>query len=425
VNRTVIALCLALAACDAPPGVSADKPAFATTIDQPITHKQLRGDIIRIDLHIDLAQKSAHALYRVRTDGAQIDLEVDGLTITDTRSMDGEPLAATVTKLGTHQILTLEALPGLNVFAIDYSFTDDTQNGMQRGLSLARQNTLLWPDGCSALYPCHSDPEDGITFSLDVANLPPGAMGLYPREVNAPAPSYMLAFAYGDYVAYDAGRTSSGTQIRAYVSKHRGTPAGYAAHLQDLRAQFDWLERTIGPYAYGDEVGTIVVPNGFGGMEHHPVWYVENVDSDAHEAAHGWFGNGVRIKCWEDLVLSEGITEYLSLRVRRALAGFDDGYAAYLASSEGPKPQPGNNGAWYPDTCDVRSAYDALGTVYAQGSGFMMELATLHGETALDGVISEFYRTHRGGAWRMQDFLDFVAQRSSVDVEQLAAKWLL
>jgi hypothetical protein len=424
VKTTPLVLCLALASCTDAPTASIDKPAAPVTSAQALTHKQLRGDILSVELHFDLSQMSAHGVYRVQTDGTHIDLEVDGLDVTDTRDINGAP-ASTVTKLSSHAILTLDALPGTNAFTIDHRFTDDTQNGMQRGLSLSRQNTLLWPDGCSALYPCHSDPEDGIMFSLDVVGLPPGAMGLYGRQVNAQAPSYMLAFAYGDYTAYDAGTTSSGTQIRGYVNKHRATPPNYAAHLQDLRAQFDWLERTIGAYTFGDEVGSIVVPNGFGGMEHHPVWYVEDIESDAHEAGHGWFGNGVRIRCWEDLVLSEGVTEYLAIRVRRALAGMNYGYQNHLASADGPKPHPGSNKAWYPDTCDVRSAYDALDTVYSQGSGFMMELATLHGEAALDGVISEFYMQHKGTAARFQDFLDFVAQRSSVDVNALAAKWLL
>lgn len=418
-NRALACLCLA--ACSAEPSIALDKPV-ANERTEAITHKQLRGDILSVDLHFDLATMSARGTYRVETSGTRIDLEVGGLTITATRDGDGQPLASTVTPLGAHAILTLDALPGVNVFTIDYRFADETQNGLDRGFSFARQNTLLWPDACSALYPCHSDPEDAITFTLDVSGT--SGMALYPRKVSAPAPSYMLAFAYGDYAAFDAGRTTAGTHVTGYVSQHRPTPPGYQAHLQELRAQVDWLEQTIGPYAYGDEIGTIVVPNGFGGMEHHPVWYVEDIESDAHEAAHGWFGNGVRVRCWEDLVLSEGITEYLAIRVRRALNGWSYGYAAYLASNAAPKPHPGHNGAWYPDTCDVRSAYDALDNVYSQGSGFMMELATLHGEAALDQVISDFYLAHAGGAARMQDFLDFVAVRSNVDVQKLAEKWL-
>src|SRR5205814_8394240 len=38
-------------------------------------------------------------------------------------------------------------------------------------------------------------------------------------------------------------------------------------------------------------------------------------------SSHGWFGNGIRIKCWEDFVLSEGTAEYLTTRSVRATEG--------------------------------------------------------------------------------------------------------
>ncbi len=437
-RATVLALAF-IAACEAPPHASfvpnkgsPSNVSVHSGDDQALTHKQLVGDILSVDLRFDLASMSATGTYRVAVHALDespsrpltIDLEIDGLSILHTTDIDGRPLAAIETRIGKHSILSVEAAVGINTFVIDYRFTDDTSNGMERGLSLKRQNTLLWPDACSALYPCHSDPADGISFTLDVTGLPEHAMGLYPRRVTADAPSYMLAFAYGHYDAHDAGTTSAGTHLVGYTNQATGAPQGYAAHLQELLLQFDWLERTIGPYTFGDEVGTIVVANGFGGMEHHPIWYVEDVDSDAHEAAHGWFGNAVRVLCWEDLVLSEGLTEYLSIRVRRALEGRNYGYAGYLSTQKAPHPMA-HNEAWYPASCDVHSAFDTLDRVYAQGSGFMMELATLHGEAALDQIISDFYLAHAGRAARMQDFIDFVAERSTVDVAALAAKWLL
>ena len=43
----------------------------------------------------------------------------------------------------------------------------------------------------------------------------------------------------------------------------------------------------------------------------------------AHEAAHGWFGDGIRLACWEDFVLSEGTVSYLSAHVLGQVAGAD------------------------------------------------------------------------------------------------------
>ena len=46
-------------------------------------------------------------------------------------------------------------------------------------------------------------------------------------------------------------------------------------------------------------------------MEHHPFVHIGSVaigdeETNVHESAHGWFGDGIRIACWEDFVLSEG-----------------------------------------------------------------------------------------------------------------------
>ena len=65
---------------------------------------------------------------------------------------------------------------------------------------------------------------------------------------------------------------------------------------------------------FGSKAGIVSVawPAGaFGGMEHHPFSHVAEAAMDSeetlvHESAHGWFGDGIRIGCWEDFVLSEG-----------------------------------------------------------------------------------------------------------------------
>src|SRR5213592_1754219 len=69
-------------------------------------------------------------------------------------------------------------------------------------------------------------------------------------------------------------------------------------------------------------------------MEHHPYWHVakdamSDEETQAHEAAHGWFGNGVRIRCWEDFVLSEGTVSYLAARALEKVGGAAAGKAVW------------------------------------------------------------------------------------------------
>src|SRR5262249_40082862 len=98
------------------------------------------------------------------------------------------------------------------------------------------------------------------------------------------------------------------------------------AHLTGV---FEWYEKKLGPYLFGSDVGSLSANWGagaFGGMEHHPYWHVSqdsmgDEETHAHEAAHGWFGDGVRLRCWEDLTLSEGTVTYLSARSLEDVAG--------------------------------------------------------------------------------------------------------
>jgi Peptidase family M1 domain len=427
-------LLFGLSACSTAP-VGAEPSPLITKSNRPKSATQsllgtaLSGDIRTIDIHLDLATRHASARYAVdlpATDRPVVELEVRGVDVKRVYSTtSGETIPSSTFKVGKHEVLRIDAQLGANDFAIDYDFSDDAHNGTERGWSVSRQNTLLWPDGCSALFPCHSDPNDGAEMKLEVVNPPAGMQLIYPAHIPADSPSYMLAFAYGNMSQFDAGHTRSGTHLSGFVYTHEGAPLDYAEHLEQLRREFEWLEDTIGPYIFGNDVASLVMPNGYGGMEHHPYWYVESIQADTHEAAHGWFGNGVREACWEDLVVSEGFAEYLSIRAPRALADKHDGYDAFLSSGRGPRPRPGKNGAWLPKTCNNEDAYATFNNVYSQGSGFLMELATRYGERAFDQLLSDFYLAHAGGAVRMQEFIDFAQARTTVDIRALAEKWLL
>jgi hypothetical protein len=111
----------------------------------------------------------------------------------------------------------------------------------------------------------------------------------------------MIGWATGTYVETDLGRTRAGTELAVWQLGERtmGIPEG----VGHLRAVFEYYETLLGPYPYGSSAGSVEVdwgPSGFGGMDHHPYWRVHRASMadavvHAHEAAHGWFGNGDRI----------------------------------------------------------------------------------------------------------------------------------
>jgi aminopeptidase N len=292
-------------------------------------------------------------------------------------------------------------------------------------------HTFTWPSFCGNLFPCQSLPVLGADLSVEVLNPPPGQRAIAPSVVLRAAPAYQLGWAVGDYTDLDLGRTAAGTRL---VASHLpGRRDAMAEGTRELRAAFDWLETTLGAYRFGAEAGPVEVAWGAGssgGIEHHPRWHVASASVrdnalHVHEAAHGWFGNGVRLACWEDFVLSEGTASYLaarSLEVVAPAAGATtwNSYAAQLGSLSGSEP------VW-PQGCNQADPVrGGLYTVapYMRGAFFLRGVGQRVGAAALDRALGVFYRRHAGQAARMQDLLDTVRQETGYDAGACAAQWL-
>jgi hypothetical protein len=199
---------------------------------------------------------------------------------------------------------------------IDYDFTlQDQMNGLSPAGS-----TYLWPYFCGNLFPCKPNTDDGQRYALSVTGVPDGATAVYPAVIPANTPAYAPALAIGAYTQIDLGTTPSGTRLSAWFLP--GGEAGARAGTEKLVEAFAFFEQTLGPYVFGPHAGVIQAPAG-GGMEHHPFWHLDswgmdNPESQFHEAAHGWFGNGVRMRCWEDFAFSEGNVNYWAARALEA-----------------------------------------------------------------------------------------------------------
>jgi aminopeptidase N len=164
-------------------------------------------------------------------------------------------------------------------------------------------------------------------------------------------------------------------------------------------------------------------------MEHHPYWHVAkdamgDEVTQAHEAAHGWFGDGVRLRCWEDFVLSEGTTSYLAARALTEVApameaqiwaDYQDELDAAIADGGAP--------AW-PTGCNaIDIIEDNLFTnlPYMQGAFFYKDVAAAVGADVLDGVIARFYQAHKNKAASMKDMVDAIERETGFDTDALVA----
>jgi aminopeptidase N len=164
------------------------------------------------------------------------------------------------------------------------------------------------------------------------------------------------------------------------------------------------------------------------GMEHHPFWHISygslsDPNANAHEAAHGWFGDGVRLGCWEDLVLSEGTVTYLAAI---AAEETNDPYAAYVWQNYDYLLSLVPAKSAWPSTCgqiDVLRDLYGLGP-YMKGAYFYRALEKRLSRVQVVGALRHVYQRFQGKTAVMQDVLDQVRTDTGYDPTTCANAWL-
>lgn len=415
-TRLAPLLLAALLACSPPPDP-----------DPPRAYEDWSGDLLATDLVIDLATLQGTATIRLDTEGDAVSLEAGGL---DVGSAQVGGVEVPFARIDDRLDIGLPEHDGAVEVTVAWSFAvADLFEGLMSG-----GMTLTWPYFCGNVFPCRSDPADGVRYRLELTGVPAGQTAIYAAASTSDAPAYQVAWAVGDYTRVELGTTAAGTDV---VMWH--LPDGEEAATtgtEHLVASFAWLEETLGPYPFGDEVGPVAVDWGMtvgGGIEHHPYWHVATVMMDdpvvqAHEAAHGWFGNGVRLACWEDIVLSEGLATYLAARALGAAAGAE----AEEATWEGYSASLGQvflfgDSVVLLDSCgeiDLIEDDFFLPAHYFKPAFMLRAIADEVGPELLDEVLGSFARAHVGQAARMQDLLDEIEAATGFDPTELADAWL-
>lgn len=394
-------------------------------------------DILTTDLQLDLSALTGRAeLGVVPAPGSGVvAVDVRGLTL-DTVTVEGEAVEPRL----EGGIATVPVPEGVSPVNVVFTYAFPTRTLAQFDGWMPDQGvSFLWPNYCGNLFPCNPAPADGVTFTLDVTGIPEGKTAVFPTTTTSDTPSYQPGIAVADYDTLDLGTTTAGTHLTAwYFSGKQGLTAAQAgtAHFRDA---WDFYEQTYGPYSFGPEGGTVEVDWGadsWGGMEHHPFVHVakfdfEDEEAQLHEIAHAWFGDGVRLRCWEDFVLSEGTTTYIAARASETVGG-PDFWSYYVDDFLAPICNGHDvNAVVYPDTCNTidfeNSDVWSLAT-YMKGACFYEDVADLVGQDVTDAAIADFYQTHQNGAASMSEMIDTLkahapaAQAGAIDA--LVSDWL-
>ncbi len=381
----------------------------------PVPSNRAR-DIVTTALDVELMGLTATATLSVAPSALPgASFEAAGLGITGVTLGDGGEVAWSRDDAGW---LDVAVGPAADAITVRYTLTGDRP--FPQGL-LSSGSTLSWPVYCGNLFPCHSNPADGVRFTLNVRGNPSGTSVVYTPDTYSEAPAYQVGWATGSHHVIELGYTDAGTKVTVWQRSSSTLDPG-SRRLRDI---VEFYERTYGPYPFGPRIGSVEVqwPAAVGGgMEHHPFWHVQAGTGteavQAHEAAHGWFGDGVRIACWEDLMLSEGAADYLSAR---AIAFVNDGGTAQWSF-----PSPGAQGSVvWPDSCGAVDPWvHRTAGVYTWGAWFLAALEARLGTPAMDASLRRFFLQRRGQAAGIQQLLDAVEDETGYDAKPCALAWL-
>ncbi len=278
-------------------------------------------------------------------------------------------------------------------------------------------SSLNWPSKARRWLPVRDHPSDGamvamnLTFPRSFVVVSNGKQtsktdnadgsSTWHYESLASMPAYDFHVAAYEGWKVDSARSAAGIPISTYLyaKDERAQKAVYG----DLAKTLDFYESKFGRFRW-DAASFIEEPIFGGGMEHATVVSMDETlfrdpaearKTAFHELGHHWSGNLVRIRTWNDFWLSEGFTEYLTMRVLSATDGPDAKkkvYREYLTqtlAADGRRPHPVRPAD--PEV-DVLTIFDAIS--YQKGALVLHALARIVGEERLTAFLKGWFDRH-------------------------------
>lgn len=322
-------------------------------------------------------------------------------------------------------------------------------------------STLAWPANTRWWIPSLDHPRDGAMFSgtftfpaayqvvsngrleSAITNLDGTTTTKY--VARTPMPPYDFHFAAFDHWTPFMSRTGT-TGVRAELLAYSQEAAPLV--LGTMPASHDFMVDSYGAFVW-DRLGVAEMPSSFGGMEHASVISLSENTFDfalptapagprsdalltlAHEDAHHWAGNMVRLKSWNDFWLSEAFAEYMSRRYleetspRDALAVWQRSLRIALRNAEGGmitlSPVRPADPEIEPDTL-----FGSLptNTFYKKGSLVLRMLEHRIGRPAFTTLVREWFDDHTFMAAGTADFLAHVNAATGSDYTAFFNDWV-
>ncbi|OGQ26600.1 MAG: hypothetical protein A2138_17045 [Deltaproteobacteria bacterium RBG_16_71_12] len=336
--------------------------------------------------------------------------------------------------------LTVTA-PGARRLDIRYRVrpTDDTSGyGLVRDRHAGRMWTLTWPYNTGALFPSTSRPHDGATARVTVKvtrgehvvsagkQQADGAFHL-DRQV----PAYAISFYTGRFVDGGTSQRSNGVDVRLHGLGSKVPEATRRELRTTVAKAVEFFSSWLGEYPFGDRLNVVEIESEYGGMEHAGAVAVgvgqaraDTVEAGVHEAAHHWFGDGVRIAHWGELWMSEGFTNYATFRFFRHHQGEGKFHALLDAAKETLREQLGKHHTQPlrgPSTSDPQAGLTWV--PYMHGVWMLRMLEVKLGTAKLDGLLRAWFQHKRHQAVDTDDFIRFAEASTGERLRPFFAAW--
>ena len=333
--------------------------------------------------------------------------------------------------------------PGARAIELNYTVKavdkGDSAFGLIKDKYSGRMWTMTWPYNTGALFPSNSAPSDGVTTRVTVkvgqgmeavgtgTKAPDGTFG-----TSSQAPAYAFAFyAAKDFQLGDAGTSKDGIAVSGFgtaaVPKHLRD-----AYMKTAKDSLDFYSKWLGKFDYGNTLKLVELEGGLGGMEHTgavAIMLSSAKDPDygketaAHEVAHHWFGDNVRIADWGDFWMSEGFTNYATYRFFRE----DQGEAKYMSLLDRSKLElrdaleANPHALSAPKNTDVNEIFDSV--PYEMGPWMLRMMEAKIGTPKMDLLLKDWFQANRQKTVSTEQFVKFAKQKTGTDFGPFFKEW--